>query len=235
MTGTNNKRRRLLRAAAPLVAALLTACAATQPEPEEPPSELRVSAIEGSWERDYSRDDDVNAKLQRAYNLLARSIADRQRMAAGGPAPSISPAEANSLLALARLVELITRPDVLRISRDEATVIVSREKDFALTCEFRDGRPVPTKSPFGVESCDWRDGVLISRMRLLDGLTLTQQFIMSDDGQKLRITTTATSPQTRAPFSLRRFYRRFEEPAPKYECVETLSMKRVCSTRELEL
>jgi len=47
--------------------------------------------------------------------------------------------------------------------------------------------------------------------------------------------TTVSSSTSRVPFTLRRFYTRFQRPAPDYKCIETLSMKRVCSTGELVL
>ena len=58
---------------------------------------------------------------------------------------------------------------------------------------------------------------------------------MSDDEERLRIITTVASPISPVPFTLRRFYRKFDRLPPEYNCIETLSMKRVCSTGELEL
>ncbi len=218
-------------------ACFLGACAALPPDKAEtavqPAVELPVD-IGGSWERDYSRDDDVNATLQRAYNVLAKSLADQQRT--GSPARTgISSNEARSLVALARLVEMITRPDVLRITTDENVMLVHRGDDFSLTCSFAGGKPRVIGGTFGAERCFVDNGDLVSRMGLKGGLVIVTRFSVSDDGHQLRVITTASSPDSRTPFSLNRFYRRFEEPAPEYRCVETLSMKRVCSTGELAL
>ncbi len=215
---------------------MLLGCATVEePKPAEQPEPVAVIAdLGGSWERDFSRDDDVNATLQRAYRILARSIADQQRY--GGPGPSGLPTgEARSLVALARLVEMITRPTVLKISQDDEHVLVHRKDDFSLSCDFSGPGGASERSSFGSEYCAWQGGDLVSLNVLPGGLRIEHRFTLSEDGYRLRVITTASSPQTRTPFSLRRFYRKFEEPAPAYECVETFSMKRVCSTGELEL
>ncbi len=216
------------------VAAALAGCATV--EPPEPVVEEVTMAVDlgGSWERDFARDDDVNATLQRAYRILARSLADRQRY--GGPSPGGLPAgEARSLVALARLVELITRPTVLKVTQDEDRVLVHRKDDFSLSCDFSEQGVAAERSSFGSEYCAWQGDDLVSLNVLPGGLRIEHRFTLAEDGHRLRVITTASSPQSRTPFSLRRFYKKFEEPAPEYECVETLSMKRVCSTGELDL
>ncbi len=213
---------------------LLTACSQTPPTVVIPDvvSEMETSEIGGSWERDYSRDDDVNKSLQRAYNLLAQSIADQRRMD-GTRTTGITPRQASSLVALARLAELITRSEVLQIVQTDDRVSIARRDDFALECRFFGGEMQPTSSPFGIEECGWVDGDLISRLRLREGLTVVSRFTVSETGDRLRVTTTVSSPTSRMPFTLRRFYRKFEEPESDYACIETLSMKRVCTTGEL--
>jgi hypothetical protein len=49
------------------------------------------------------------------------------------------------------------------------------------------------------------------------------------------VVTTVSSSTARIPFTLSRFYRKFERLPPDFNCIETLSMKRVCSTGEIEL
>ena len=146
-----------------LTAVLLAACATpggnetveTAPEPVEPPAKL-----EGSWERDYARDDDVNATLQRAYNVLAKSLADQQRP--GVPnRTGLSGNEARSLVALARLVELITRPDVLRVTSENGVMQVHRRDDFSLTCAFAGGSSQVTGGTLGAERCTVDNGDLL--------------------------------------------------------------------------
>ena len=215
------------------VAFALAGCASVEeqlPVIDEP---LMSAELGGSWERDFSRDDDVNDTLQRAYRVLARSLSDRQRYG-GGPV-GLPAGEANSLVALARLVELITRPTVLRITQTDEQILVHRKDDFSLSCDFGGPEGAAERSVFGGEYCAWQGRDLVSLNVLPGGLRIEHRFTLSDDGHRLRVTTTASAPQSRTPFSLRRFYQKFEEPAPAYECVETFSMKRVCSTGELDL
>ena len=203
------------------------------PAPVLKPGELMPVSLAGSWERDYSRDDDVGATLQRAYNLLAKSVAD-QRM--GVPSRNgLSPRQASALVALARLAELITRPDVLTVSQTDHEISVARKDDFSMLCQFFDFGPKGTDSPYGTEVCAWDGRDLVSLLRLPEGLRIQHRFTLSDDEERLRIITTVASPISPVPFTLRRFYRKFDRLPPEYNCIETLSMKRVCSTGELEL
>lgn len=223
----------LLRMACVCAWLVFAGCASIEeqmPVVTEPPMAADIS---GAWERDFSRDDDVNATLQRAYRVLARSVSDQQRYG-GGPS-GLPSREAQSLLALARLVELITRPPVLRISQEDDRILVQREDDFSLSCDFNGQGTAIEQSVFGAEYCAWQGRDLVSLNTLAGGLRVEHRFTVSDNGQQLRVTTTATSPQSRTPFSLRRFYKKFSEPAPAYDCVETFSMKRVCSTGDLDL
>lgn len=211
---------------------LLAACTQAPVVVPELVVEQETSDIGGSWERDYARDDDVSKSLQRAYNLLAQSIEDQRRMD-GSRASGISPRQASSLVALARLAELVTRSDVLQIMQTDDSVSIARRDDFALECRFFNGRMEPTASPFGIEECGWVDGDLISRLRLREGLTIVSRFTVSELGDRMRVTTTVSSPTSQMPFTLRRFYRKYEEPESDYACIETLSMKRVCTTGDL--
>ncbi len=218
-----------------LLGCLAVAGCASVEEPAPAVIEPVMAAdLGGSWERDFARDDDVNATLQRAYRVLARSVTDRQRSGVAGGL-GLPSGEAQSLLALARLVEMITRPAVLRISQEDDRILVHRKDDFSLSCNFSGPNGASERSTFGAEYCAWQGSDLVSLNVLPGGLRVEHRFTVSDDGQRMRVITTASAPQSRTPFSLRRFYLKFEEPAPAYDCVETFSMKRVCSTGELDL
>jgi len=191
--------------------------------------------LSGSWERNYALDDDVNGALRQAYNRLSRTVPD-QRYPPGTPgvaAPSAK--DVSSLLALARLAELITRPDVLTISQNEHEIRVARKDDFAMLCAFYDGMAKGIESNFGTEICGWNGKQLVSNLVLPDGLQVTHYFTISADGEQLRVTTTVSSTTSRTPFTLRRYYKKFERPPAEFNCIETLSMKRVCSTGEIVL
>lgn len=186
----------------------------------------------GAWERDYARDDDVNAALQVAYSRLARTSPDQQ-FTRGASGPTISPRDIDSLHALARLAELITRPDALIISQTEHEISVARKDDFAILCSFYDGVAKATTSPYGAEICGWDGNNLVSNLVLPDGLQVTHRLTVAENSRQLRIITTVSSPTSRVPFTLRRFYRKYNRPTSEFNCIETLSMKRVCSTGEL--
>jgi len=188
----------------------------------------------GSWERDYARDDQVNAVLRDAYNKLARSNPDQRYP--GAPPPGLaapSKKDTESLFALARLAEEITRPDELTISQNEHEISVARKDDFSLQCAFYDGVATNIESAYGTEICGWDGQQLVSHLILPGGLQVTHRFTISADEQQLRIVTTVASSSSRVPFTIRRFYRKFDRPQSSFNCIETLSMKRVCSTGEI--
>ncbi len=192
----------------------------------------------GSWERDYSRGEDVQGALNTLF-LQRRQQLQRQQQYPSSPrtgssGAGISQREGNALMALARLVEEITRPDVLRISQDDFEIRVARKDDFAMSCSFFEGMAQGTNTPYGTEVCSWDGNSLVSYLVLPDGLQISHRFTMSPDGAYLRVITTATSSATRTPFTLHRYYIKFEAPASAFNCIETLSMKRVCSTGEIK-
>jgi hypothetical protein len=188
----------------------------------------------GSWERDYSRGDDVNQVLRDIYYYLSRTSADRAYTTRPGPVQPSSKDMA-SIRALARLAELITRPQVMTISQNDHEITVERKDDFSLLCAFYDGIAKGTESGYGTEICGWDGDQLVSHLILPDGLQVTHRFTVSEDRQQLRVVTTVASSTARVPFTLQRFYNRFERLPPDFNCIETLSMKRVCSTGEIEL
>jgi hypothetical protein len=186
----------------------------------------------GSWQRNYARDDNVDAVLRRTYDRLRRATPDQGFR--GGPAsPGPSAKDVNSLMALARLADEITKSDLLQISQDDYEIRVDREDDFSLTCGFFNGAAKGTGSSYGNEICGWDGKQLVSLIELPDGLNIVHRFTISADGEQLRVVTTLTSSTSRTPFTLRRFYRKYDRPAREFNCIETLSMKRVCSTKEI--
>jgi hypothetical protein len=184
----------------------------------------------GLWARDYGSSDDINKVLQNAYNELAR-----RSNQVGPTGPIVSERDVSRLMPLARLVELITRRDELTISQTEHEILVEREDDFALLCAFFDGVAKPTESAFGRETCGWDGDRLVSVMQFPDGLTVIHRFQTSEDRKQLRVITTAASDTSPIPFTLTHNYWRIEKRPGSFECIETLSMKRVCSTGKVEL
>jgi hypothetical protein len=215
---------------------VLAACA-EQPVIEPPVLQYEgemPADFSGSWQRDYLRGDEVDAVLRNSYHELSRRISDPQ-LPRGAVPQGPSQKDVDSLVALARLAELITRPDVLTIVQDAYEIRVDRKDDFSMQCAFFDGVASGIESPHGTEICGWDGKQLVSNLVLPGGLQVTHRFTISSDSRQLRVVTTLASSTSRVPFTLRRFYTRFERPPPNYNCIETLSMKRVCSTGELNL
>jgi hypothetical protein len=187
--------------------------------------------LSGSWERDYSRSDDAQAVLNSMLRRINRPPPDP---AFSGRNQPVAPTQdLSKVVALARLAELITRPDVLTITQDEYEISIARKDDFSMLCEFYDGYAKRTESDYGTEVCSWNNQQLVSHLVLPDGLLVSHRFSISRDGMSLHVATTISSTATRTPFTLNRVYMKFDAPESEFNCVETLSMKRVCSTSEI--
>ena len=102
-----------------------------------------------------------------------------------------------------------------------------------MMCEFYDGVAKGTTSSYGAEVCGWDGNQLVSHLVLPDGLIISHRFALSADSRNMRVTTTVSSSTSSVPFTINRFYMKFNRPPSKFNCMETLSMKRVCSTGEI--
>ena len=182
----------------------------------------------GSWERDYVRGDEANNVLGQAMYQLRRSSGDAGQT-------YVPRSDQEALYAIARIAEEITRVQVLRISQSENEISIERKDDYAIYCSFYDGVSKRLDSVFGIEVCGWDGDNLVSHAQLANGLRVTHRLTISPDGEQLRVITTVESNKSRVPFTLSRYYRKFEAGGSGFNCVETLSMKRVCSTGDLEL
>lgn len=192
----------------------------------------------GSWERDYTRGDDAHVVLgETLYRVSRRSSRASQygQQGYGNSSQSISGRQRAAIYAIARLADEITRLQVLTISQTENEISIARKDDYAIFCGFYDGVAKSTESGFGIEVCGWDGDHLISHASFSDGLQIMHRFTVSPDRKRLRVITTVSSSTAPIPFTLSRFYTKFEAPTSDFNCVETLSMKRVCGTGELEL
>ncbi len=192
--------------------------------------------LSGSWERDYSRGDDVNVEVGRALQQIQRASANpgaTNDVRLRGSNTDYSQRRVSAVLALARLADVITRVDALTISQSEHEIIVEREGDFAIFCEFYNGAAQGPVTEYGNEICGWDESQFVSRLILPDGLRVTHRFTLAPDGKNLHVATTVSSGSTSTAFTLDRYYVQFERPSSDFNCIETLSMKRVCSTGEI--
>ncbi len=192
--------------------------------------------LSGSWERDYSRGDIVSVEVNRVLRQIQRAAIDPRLSndRIGVANTSDTRRKMSRVLALAQLADLITQVDTLTIAQSEHRISVERKGDFAISCEFYDGAAQGPATEYGSEICGWDGHQFVSRLILPDGLRVSHRFTMSTDGKSLHVATTVSSSATTTPFTLDRYYNQFERPASEFNCIETLSMKRVCSTGEIK-
>jgi len=192
--------------------------------------------LSGSWERDFSRGDIVSVEVNRVLRQIQRAAIDPRLSndRIGAANTSDTRRKISRVLALAQLADLITQVDTLTIAHSQHQISVERKGDFAITCEFYDGIAQGPTTGYGNEVCGWDGDQFVSRLILPDGLRVTHRFTKSADGNNLHVATTVSSRTSRTPFTLDRYYALFERPASEFNCIETLSMKRVCSTGEIK-
>jgi len=220
-----------------LVCVLLSGCASPPPKrPALQGSNTQAVNFSGSWELDYSQSDNSQEELDSVVRELNR---EAQRRAQGGiqqgPVSGITmggsgPNSGSSVLGLARLADLITQSPLLEIAQDEHKILVKREEDFALSCEFYAGEYRRVETPFGTEACGWNAHQLVFKSLLPDGLSIQHVMTLGAAGQKLNIATTVMSDQVSFPFTLNRVYNRFQPGDSGIKCQETLTRGRVCTT-----
>jgi hypothetical protein len=207
----------------------LLACSSSQPTIAKQPDQRYAGGmpvdLSGSWERDYSRSDDIQGALNSTLRRVYRPQPDTAY-----PAPSLN---LDKVVALARFADLITQFEVMTITQDDFEIKIARKDDFTMLCRFYDGFAKRTESEFGAEVCNWNGKQLLSHLVLPDDLLVSQRYSLSGDGNSLHVATTVSSSATRIPFTVNRVYMKFEPPESDFNCIETLSMKRVCSTGEI--
>ncbi len=192
--------------------------------------------LSGSWERDFSRGDIVSAEVNRVLRQIQRTAIDPRLSndRIGAANTSDTRRKISRVLALARLADLITQVDTLTIDQSEHQINVERKDDFAISCEFYNGVAQGPATEYGDEICGWDGNQFVSRLILPGGLRVGHRFTMSADGKSLHVSTTVSSSTSATPFTLDRYYNQFERPPSEFNCIETLSMKRVCSTGEIK-
>jgi hypothetical protein len=188
----------------------------------------------GSWEMDYGRSDDINAKIASVYRELQR-LAQRQSRDPnryGSPASGIDiNRRMYGLINLAKFADMVTESQVLTIEQTERDIEVEREGDFTLNCGFYTDRPEIQHEELGTEVCGWDGHQMIFRLALPDETQVVHRMTIAPDGERLHIATTVAGKGSSAPFTLNRFYYRFEPLPEDYECEYTLTKGQVCRRR----
>ena len=223
------KTRRLQYTAATLIVAgsLLLAACTQQPQPQQNFRQPVRADFSGSWEMDYSLNDDVQSRLENYFYRMRRA-AERQNPQRGLDRRIGPPGGASTVVAMARFVEQITRIVVMDIEQTYNAIHIDREGTFSLDCEFGDDKPQIYENRFGTEVCGWDGHQLVFRLSLPEGMSLQHRLTLSRDGQQMNIATTVMLAQAPEPFTLNRAYMRFEG-LPQHNCEQTVSRGKVCS------
>lgn len=222
-----------------VLALLLLVCACTQQPAREvvirtAQSSMRAD-LSGFWGRDYFRGDDVNQALNQWFRRMRRAAPNVRPVGLpelDNAGVVSSPRDVQSILALARLADELTRPRYFTISQTENEISVEREDDFDISCQFQDGVAQGAANSYGQEICGWDGDIFISRLFLPDGLLVSHRYTVAPEGDELHIATTVSLRYTGMSFTLSRFYNKTERSPSMFNCVDTLSMNRVCTTEE---
>ena len=135
-----------------------------------------------------------------------------------------------SIIGLAKMADLITASQLLEIVQKKNDILIKREDNFALTCEFYNGVSQTQQTIFGTETCGWNSHQLQFRMFLPDGLSIQHILSLGSTGDRLRIATTVYSDQVSYPFTVNRVYNRYEPDRGGIRCEMTLTRGKVCTT-----
>jgi hypothetical protein len=184
----------------------------------------------GSWELDYQLSDHPAEKTRWLYTK-ARSDARRkmERAANQGRRVDTRVLEFNSIIGLGRLTEKIAQATVLTISQDAAHIVIERNDDFSLVCEFT--RMNDSRGVIGAESCYWDEDQLVFEIMLPDGLRVVHRLSIAKDRSRLNIATTVRIAGVYYPYTLNRVYMPFEPGEGQYQCEFTVARQTTCSLR----
>lgn len=214
---------------AALAAALVLAGCASEP-PVKPALSASPVDMSGNWELDYGRSDNLqaqfNAMMRTQRARAARASADNNRNRGG----TVTGSSAETLMGMAQMADLITESQLLEIEQDRVAIRVEREGTFSLSCDF--GPDAPRENDYGVgsERCFWDGEQLVFLIRLPEGLDIVHRLSVSARRDTLSILTALESRGVSEPFFVRRIYRRYEPGSSGYNCSETLTRGRVCTT-----
>ncbi|MFT7688086.1 MAG: hypothetical protein ACI9FB_003446 [Candidatus Azotimanducaceae bacterium] len=188
----------------------------------------------GHWEIDHKLTESPSDKLRWLYEVARSQIEQRRISAERDQKQNRSPLgnvgainDLQAVIGLGTLVDSISRSTVLEISQDDEGIVIKRNDDYALTCDF-EGPEVMSNS-LGSEFCRFDpSGQLIVAVGLPEGLFLVNRLVMSSDRTRLNVATTLKSKKMSQEFTLNRVYMPFEPGEGLYECKYTLKDKKTC-------
>ena len=191
-----------------------------------------VPDLSGHWEVDYARSDSVQTQLNASFREVQRELRRRSEAAERGASYQGPPmGDLDTLVAVAKMAELVTEPELLEVYQDARRVRIERENSFALSCELVGAQSVP--SLLGAEQCWWDGRQLHFRVMLPDGLLIKHRFVRSADGLWLSQRTALTAPGVARDMEVVRIFSRYDPTERGYRCAETLTRGRVCTTEQV--
>ena len=210
-----------------LMTALAYGCASETPI--EQPVVGPVAELGGHWEVDYARSDTVQTQINASFREVQREIRRRQEAVERGASPQGMPlGDLDTLIALAKMAELVTDSDLLEIEQDPHILRVERANNFALSCDLDEAQVV--HSLLGAERCWWDGQQWHFLVRLPDGLSIEHRFSVSEDSRSLAQRTVLAAPGVNQDLEVVRIYSRYDPLTRGFSCTETLSRGRVCTT-----
>lgn len=193
-------------------------------------AEVNRHAIDfsGNWELDYQLSDHPNEKIRRVY-IETRSRIEAQLRRQNNRSIVVDPGVYNlqSIVGLGQLAERIAQATVLDITQADGHIVIQRNDDFSLICDFTDMQP--KASLVGAEACAWDEDQLIFRLALPDGLHVEHKLSIAPDRSRLNIATTVWIEGVRYPFTLNRVYMPFEPGEGQYHCEYTIARQTTCT------
>lgn len=211
---------------------MLLALCACQSAPSEAPvaSPFSRSDFSGHWEKDYQQSDDFNSRFNLYLFDLRRAVqrvSSDGGLAAGAGTSAYGSQEA--VLGLARFAEEITRLPRLEILQDAEGILIEREGDYPLRCDWFEQGHAQRSNAFGSELCAWNGEQLVFQTQFDRELVLRHQLTLAPDGQALNLSTTLRSGAVTLPLTISNYYRRYAPPDDGFHCLLTLSRNKVCS------
>ena len=193
-----------------------------------------VSDLSGHWEVDYAQSDSVQTQINARFREVQREMRRRQDAIEQGARYQARPVgDVDTLIALAKMAELVTEPSVLTIEQDQRWLRIERDSSFALTCRL-DEQSGADVSQLGAEWCWWDGRQWHFAVQLPEGLLVEHRFVISEERDALAQRTVMSVKGTGTQLEVMRVFARYDNTNRGYRCTETLSKGLVCTTESAD-
>lgn len=184
----------------------------------------------GHWELDYQLSDHPHEKIHSLY-IQAKSQAERMYERAQNTGRYVDPQIFNyqSIIGMGRLAEKIAKATVLDITQEDDNVVIRRNDDYSLVCDFADMGF--KQNAVGMEGCAWQEDQLTFQVALPEGLNVLHRLSIASDRSRLNVATTVMVDGIRYPFTLNRVYMPYEPGEGLYDCEFTIATQTTCTLR----